>query len=100
MRDAGTVHTPSPRSISNHSAHRTSPHLAAVSTRDSKASLATGIPSVVLAFRIPAPTSPCGNAFVCFTTRFCGPSTDRTRSPGLSVRYSIATANSNTERMR
>ncbi len=37
---------------------------------------------------------------MCFTTRFCGPSTDRTRSQGLSARYSIATAHSSTERTR
>ena len=35
VRMAGTVHTPSSRSISVHTAHRTSPHRATVSTRNS-----------------------------------------------------------------
>ena len=95
MRVAGTVQTPSLRSISDHS-----PQRAAVSTRNSKANRATGMSSVVRTFMIADSTSRCGSAFMCFTTRFCGPSTDLTRWQGLSVRYSIATAHSNTERMR
>ena len=47
----------------------------------------TGIPSVIRSYLIADPTC-------------CGPRTDRTRSQGLSVRNSIATAHSNTERMR
>ena len=50
--------------------------------------------------RSPIPRSPCGSAFMCFTTRFCSPSTDRTRSQVVSVWYTIATAHSNTEHMR
>ena len=42
MRVAGMVHTRPDVSISAHSAPRTSPHRAAVSTRNSKASLTTG----------------------------------------------------------
>ena len=60
----------------------------------------TGIPSVIRTYLIADPTSRCGSALNCCTTRCCGPRTDRTRSQGLSVRNSIATAHSNTERMR
>ena len=42
IRLAGTVHTPPSRSISAHSAQRTSPQRAAVSSRNSNASRAAG----------------------------------------------------------
>ena len=42
VRGAGMVHTPSSRSISVHTALRTSPERVAVSTRNSKASFTTG----------------------------------------------------------
>ena len=89
MRVAGTVHAPPVRSISDHTAHRTSPHLAAVSTRNSKASLATGIASEERTFASAKATSRCGKARMCRTTASCGPRTDPTRSAGLSVLYSI-----------
>ena len=69
---------------SDHSASRTSFHLAAVSTRNSKASLTAGGASEDRTFASAAPTWRCGSALMCFTTRFCRPSTDRTRSQGLS----------------
>ena len=60
----------------------------------------TGAEFEVPTFRIAAPTSRCGKAGRCRTTSSCAPRTDTTRSQGLSVRYSIATAHSSTVRMR
>ena len=56
-RCAGTVHTPSFRSISAHSTHRTSPHRAAVSTRNSNASRTPGAPVDACTVRMAAGTS-------------------------------------------
>ena len=47
-----------------------------------------------------AGTSRWGNARMCCTTSCWAPSTGTTRSHGLSSRNSIATAHSNTARMR
>ena len=52
MRAGGTVHTASVRLISTHSAHRTSLHLAAVSTRNSNARRTAGSASDVRAASI------------------------------------------------
>ena len=71
-RLAGTVHTPLCRSISAHSAHRTSPHLAAVSTRNSNASRAAGTAADARTFRITAAASRWGTACMCSVTSRLG----------------------------
>ena len=70
VRLAGTVHTLPLRSISAHSAHRTSPHLAAVSTRNSRANLAVGSAADAHTVRMAADTSRCGKARMCSVTSF------------------------------
>ncbi len=97
---AGTVHTPSAREISVHSAQRTSPHRTAVSTRNWNASRTADGTVEPRAVRIAAATLRCGNARMCCTTSCCGPRTEPIRSHGVSMRNSIATAHSSTARMR
>ena len=82
IRLAGTVQTPASRSISAHSAQRTSLHLAAVSTRNSKASLATSGAVAARTVRMAAATSPWGNARMCSVTSCWGPRTGRSGRRG------------------
>ena len=101
IRRADTVHTRSATSISFHVASRTSPDLAAVSTRNSNASLTAGCgDDDARTVSIAAATFLCGSACRCVTMSFCAPSTGITRSHGLSLRMSRAMAHSSTERMR
>ena len=74
---------------------------AAVSTRNSNASLTPGAADAdARTVSTAAATSLWGSASWCYTMSFCGPSTGRTRSHGLSFLRSIATAHSSTDRMR
>ena len=82
------------------SAHLTSPHRAAVNTRNSNASRTASGTVDVRAVLMAAATSRCGKARMCSTTSCWGPRTGPIRWHGLSIRNSIATAHSNTARMR
>ena len=72
------------RSISSHVASRTSPDRAAVSTRNSNASLTAACAEPFRTVSMPAATPLCGNACRSVTMSFCGPSTGTTRSQGWS----------------
>ena len=100
MHSAGTVHTRPAVSISSHVASRTSPDRAAVSTRNSNASLTARVALDARTVPIAAVTSRWGNARMWRTTWRCGPRTGPMRSHGLSVRCSIAIAHSSTAWMR
>ena len=101
MRMAEIVHTEPVTSISSHVASHTSPDRAAVNTRNSTASLiASAADSDARTVATAAATSLWGSASRCCTMSFCGPSTGRTRSHGLSPLRSIAMAHSSTDRMR
>ncbi len=66
--------------VFHHIRQRTSSHLAAVSTRNSKANRATGFASEARSFQSTDANSRCGKARMCRTTASCGPRTDTTRS--------------------
>ena len=94
MRLAGIIQTLAGRSVSSHLAPRTSPDRAAVSTRNSNASLTAGVAPEPHILPIAPATSPCGTARMCSTTLCCWPRTGPSRPQGLSPRYSMATAQS------
>ena len=101
IRMAETVHTRSVVLISVHVASLTSADRAAVRTRNSNASLTAGCPDPdARTVSMAAATSVWGSASRCCTISFCGPSTGRTRSHGLSCLRSIAIAHSSTDRVR
>ena len=75
MRVDGMAHTPAVRSISAHSAPRTSPERAAVNTRNSNASFTAGIACDARTALSADATSVCGTARKCCTTVRCDPST-------------------------
>ena len=100
IRWADSVHTRPGTSISSHVASLASADRAAVSTRNSNASLTTGAAPDARTVSMAAATSLWGSASRCVTMLFCGPSAGRTRSQGLSCRMSNAMAHSITERMR
>ena len=66
--------------VFHHMRQRTSHHLAAVSTRNSKATRAMCCASEDRSFLSAAATSRCGKARMCRTTASCGPRTDTARS--------------------
>ena len=86
IRAADIVHTRPVVSISVHVASRTSADRAAVSTRNSNASLMAGCADPdARTVSMAAATSLWGSASRCVTMSFCVPSTGRTRSHGLSM---------------
>ena len=87
-------------SISSHVASRTSPDRAAVSTRNSNASLTASVALDARTVPTAAAMSRWGNARMWRTTSRCGPRTGPMRSHGLSVRCSMAMLHSRMAWMR
>ena len=97
LRSADIVHTRPATSISSHVASRTSADLAAVSTRNSNASLTGGAAEPdVRSVSTAAATSPWGSASRCVTMSSCGPRTGRCGRKGCLCRRFIAINHSST----
>ena len=96
IRVAGMVHTWSAVSISSHAASRTSPDRAAVSTKNSNASVTAAARLTSAPSRAPRRPPGAATPACCCTMLRWGPSTGPTRSDGLSVRRFMAMAHSST----
>ena len=100
IRAAEIVDTRPAVSISSHVASRTSPDRAAVSTRNSNASLTAGCADLdARTVSTAAATSLWGSACICFTMSFCGPST-LTCQIGVRITSALLTSETGRRPMR